>query len=313
MMEGFLMAGNKFEKYIKKLEFKDRDPSNYRQVATINGKEFDVDFNIKYGAYWAAGRMAEGTIEAHKHDYNQILFFLGADPDDMGELNADIELCMGEGEELEKLRVVNTSAVAIPAGLAHYPSTITTMKKRFLYMEISQSNQLKKEIVPMDKEAYNNTRPKVQCNYANHMTMAAFVRKSTMYGPHNMDDHGGSLAFINNPVQDPSIFEYLIMCENIKQAPYRFGWDPYNPHAHKRPEILIFIGTDLNDLNNLGGTAEIYLGKKSEMERYVIDSPTAVIIPGGLAHNPLTITNVDRPFLLTDVRPHGMEMKAGRM
>ena len=140
------MAEKKFAKYIKRLEFKDRGPSNYRQVATINGKEFNVDFNIEYGAYWAAGRMAEGAIEAHKHDYNQILFFLGADPNDMGELNADIELCMGEGEELDKLRVVNTSAVAIPAGLAHYPSTITTMKKRFLYMEISQSNELKEEI-----------------------------------------------------------------------------------------------------------------------------------------------------------------------
>jgi len=309
------MAGKKFEKYIKKLEFKDRGPGNYRQVATINGKEFNVDFSIEYGAYWAAGRMAEGAIEAHKHDYNQILFFLGADPDDMGELNADIELCMGEGEELDKLRVVNTSAVAIPAGLAHYPSTITTMKKRFLYMEISQSNELKEEIVPMDKETYNNTKPQVRSKYGNgnHMTMAAFVRKSTMYGPHNRDDHGGSLAFIHNPVQDPSIFEYLIMCENIKQAPYRFGWHPYTPHAHNRLEILNFMGTDLNDLNNLGGEAEIHLGKKSEMERYVIDSPTSIIIPGGLAHNPLTITRVDRPFLLTDVRPFGMELKAGKM
>jgi len=309
------MAGKKFEKYIKKLEFKDRGPGNYRQVATINGKEFNVDFSIEYGAYWAAGRMAEGAIEAHKHDYNQILFFLGADPDDMGELNADIELCMGEGEELDKLRVVNTSAVAIPAGLAHYPSTITTMKKRFLYMEISQSNELKEEIVPMDKETYNNTKPQVRSKYGNgnHMTMAAFVRKSTMYGPHNMDDHGGSLAFIHNPVQDPSIFEYLIMCENIKQAPYRFGWHPYTLHAHNRLEILNFMGTDLNDLNNLGGEAEIHLGKKSEMERYVIDSPTSIIIPGGLAHNPLTITRVDRPFLLTDVRPFGMELKAGKM
>jgi hypothetical protein len=257
--------------------------------------------------------MVEDAIEAHTHDYNQILFFLGADPDDMGELNADIELCMGEGEEMEKLRVVNTSAVAIPAGLAHFPSTINTMKKRFLYMEISQSNKKTKEIVPMDKITYNDTRPQVQCKYANHMTMAAFVRKSTMYGPHNMDDHGGLLASIHNPIQDPSIFEYLIMCENIKRAPYRFGWDTINPHAHKKLEILLFIGTDLNDLNNLGGTAEIYLGKKSEMERYIIDSPTAVVIPGGLPHNPLTITRVDRPFLLTDVRPYGMELKAGKM
>ena len=46
------MAEKKFEKYIRKLKFKDRDPGHYRQVASINGKEFDVDFNIKLGACW---------------------------------------------------------------------------------------------------------------------------------------------------------------------------------------------------------------------------------------------------------------------
>ena len=142
------------------------------------------------------------------------------------------------------------------------------------------------------------------------MINAAFVRKSSWhYGPKNRDDSGGSLAFIQG--KDPE-FDFLIMCESLKKAPYRFGPDPDKPHAHAKPEILNFIGTDLNDLSNLGGEAELYLGK--EMERYVIDSPTSVVIPDKLAHCPLVITKVDRPFILADVRPLGSEMpKPGKL
>lgn len=35
--------------------------------------------------------------------------------------------------------------------------------------------------------------------------------------------------------------------------------------------------------------------------------PTAVVIPKGVAHCPLIITRIDRPFMLTDVRPFGSE------
>jgi hypothetical protein len=301
------MAEKKYARYVKKLKFKERGPGNYRQVTSVNGREFGIDFNIELGAYWAAGLMGAGKREAHKHDYNQILFFFGADPDDMGELNAEIELCMGE--ELEKNRIINTSAMAVPSGLPHFPATITHMDKRFLYMEISCANKLKETPIPIDKDAFETSTPQIRSHYFSHMTMAAFVKKSTMYGPTNRDNHGGSLAFIKP--DDPSLFEYLIMIEDIKKAPYRFGWHPDRPHAHNRPEILNFIGTDLNDLNNLGGEAELCLGK--EMERYIIDSPTSVVIPPKLAHIPLIITRVDRPFLLIDLRPFGMEMEQGRM
>lgn len=301
------MAERKYERYVKKLKFKERGIGNYHQVTSVNGKEFGIDFNIEYGAYWAAGLMGAGKIESHKHDYNQIMFFLGADPDDMGELNAEIELCMGE--ENEKNRIVNTSAMAIPAGLPHFPSTIINMNKRFLYMEVSCSNKLKETVVPVNKDAFKASTPPVRCKYNNHMSMAGFIRKSSLYGPLNKDDHGGSLAFIKP--NDSSIFEYLIMCENIKKAPYRFGWYPDRPHAHTKPEILNFIGTDLNDLSYLGGEAELYLGK--EMERYVIDSPTSVVIPAKLPHIPLIITRVDKPFLLIDVRPFGLDMEQGKL
>jgi uncharacterized RmlC-like cupin family protein len=302
------MAAKKYAQYVKTLSFKD-GPGYYRQVTSVNGKEFGLDFNIEYGAYHAAGAMGAGLAGAHKHDYNQALFWLGGDTNDMGELGAEVELCIGE--EAEKHMVTSTTAVSVPAGLPHFPAGIVKMDRRFIYMEVSCAHTLKEKPVAMDKTAFD--KPPVMSfvsKQRERVMNVAFSRKGAWsYGPKNRDDAGGSLAFIRG--RDPG-FEFLIMCESLKKAPYRFGPDPDKPHAHPLPEILNFIGTDLNDLSALGGEVEIYLGK--ELERHVITKPTSVVIPGKLAHCPLVVTKVDRPFILMDVRPFGSEpVRPGRL
>jgi hypothetical protein len=176
------------------------------------------------------------------------------------------------------------------------------MDKRFIFLTVSCAPEYKEKPLRADKKAFDKT-PVMTWNakYRDNVINLAFTRKGAWsYGPKNRDDSGGSLAFIRG--KDPA-FDFLIMCESIKKAPYRFGPEPDKPHVHPKPEILTFIGTDLNDLSQLGGEVEIYLGK--EMERHVLTVPTAVVIPGGLAHCPLVITRVDRPMILTDIRPFG--------
>ncbi|HEY4684579.1 MAG TPA: hypothetical protein VII57_00900, partial [Dehalococcoidia bacterium] len=116
------------------------------------------------------------------------------------------------------------------------------------------------------------------------------------------DDSGGALAFVRG--QDMG-FDFLMMCESLRKAPYRFGPDPDKPHVHPKPEILLFVGADGDDLSQLGGEVEISLGE--EMERHIISAPAAVVVPGGLWHLPLVVTKLSRPFFLIDVRPLGTE------
>ena len=142
----------------------------------------------------------------------------------------------------------------------------------------------------------------------NQFIRVPFIRKGPWsYGQLNPDDSGGHLGVING--KDTG-FDFIIMCETLKKAPYRFGPIPDKPHVHQNPEILLFMGADTDDITKLGGEAEIALGKEMELHR--ITQPTAVIVPGGLPHNPLTITKVDTPFIMTDVRPFGMEPPSSR-
>jgi uncharacterized RmlC-like cupin family protein len=296
------MAEMKYGKYVKKLSFRDGGPGFYRQVASVSGKSFGLDFNIEYGAYWAAGNMGKEPYGAHVHDFDQVMFWLGADANDMGELGTEVELCLGK--ELEKHMITTTSAVSVPKGLPHFPATVTRMDRRFVYMEVSCSSEYSETKLPVNKKAPENTPVLMwEAKYRENIINLAFSRKGAWsYGPRNRDDSGGYLAFVRGK---DTRFDFLIMCESLKKAPYRFGPIPDKPHVHPKLEILTFMGTDLNDLSVLGGEVEIALGK--EAERHVITAPTAVVIPGGLPHCPLTVTRVDRPFILTDVRPFGSE------
>lgn len=299
------MAEKKYGRYVKKLSFRDDGPGLYRQVTKISGKSLGLDVHIEYGTYWAAGSLGKEPYGSHMHDFNQTMLWLGADMNDMGELGAEVELCLGE--EGEKHMITTATAVSVPKGFPHFPATITRMDKRFIFMEISCAPEYKETPLPSDKKALEKTPVTIfNAKYRDNIINLAFTRKGAWsYGPKNRDDSGGYLAFIRG--KNPE-FDFLIMYESLKKAPYRFGPDPDKPHAHPMLEILFFMGTDTNNLSELGGEAEIYLGK--ELERHIINSPTAVFIPGKLPHCPLIITRVERPFVLMDIRPFGTDQPA---
>lgn len=291
------MAETKYGQYVKSLSFKDDGPGFYRQGTEMSGEFLGLDVHIQYGTYWTAGKIGKEPYWLHVHDFNQVLFWLGADTSDMGEFGAEVELCLGE--EMEKHMITTTTSVTVPRGFPHLPATITRMDKRFLLMTVSLAPELKATPVSSDRVPSGPAGWR-DAKHRSHILHVPFTRKGAWsYGPKNPDDSGGALASIRS--ED---FDFLIMCESLKKAPYRFGPEPDKPHTHPNPEILIFMGTDCNDLSELGGEVEIALGE--EVERHVFTKPTAVVVPGGLPHCPLTITRVDRPFLLTDVRPFGV-------
>ena len=300
---------SKYEKYVRKLTFSNDGPGYYRQVATIDLSPWDIDARIQYGVYEAAGDMVSESPSAHTHDFDQILLFYGADAADMGELGAEIELRLGENAE--RFMITSSSAVAVPKGMPHFPAVVQRMSKRFVFVTVSGTATYSEKPYDIGKETLD-TAPygSFMGGLRKHVIPMAFQRKGPWsYGPTNRDDSGGSLTFVRgNDVG----FEFLVMLESIKKVPYRFGPDPDKPHAHAQPEVLFFLGTDLNDVSKLNGEAEICLGK--EMDRFTIKEPTAVVCPKGLAHNPLVMTKLEKPFLLMDVRPFGSgPMNAGRV
>ena len=64
------------------------------------------------------------------------------------------------------------------------------------------------------------------------------------------------------------------------------------PHTHEFDEILGFVGTNLNDINDLCGEVELWIDGK----RNVCDKSFMAFIPTGVIHCPLNILKATRPI-----------------
>ncbi len=76
-------------------------------------------------------------------------------------------------------------------------------------------------------------------------------------------------------------------------------------HAHKNfDEVYFFYGTDPTDNTRLGGEIEMWLGHGEDAQKFIIDVPTAVWVPKGLAHNPWIVTKITdpkHPIMITNI------------
>ena len=74
-------------------------------------------------------------------------------------------------------------------------------------------------------------------------------------------------------------------------------------HVHPFNAIMMFVGLDMDDPEDLGGEIEYVLGEEEELHRS--DKTNAIFLPAGLKHN-VKFLRVDRPFLLIAVNLSGV-------
>ena len=113
----------------------------------------DAHTKIEYG--FITGDINVGTgkdFNPHKHDYEEIFLFLGTDPKDTAKLGAKIEFWLGEGDELEKVVINTSSAVYVPAGLAHFPQIWKNVQRPVMTMVIMPTTgERNLQMIPMEE------------------------------------------------------------------------------------------------------------------------------------------------------------------
>ncbi len=74
----------------------------------------------------------------------------------------------------------------------------------------------------------------------------------------------------------------------------------HGPHKHKDPEVLVALGTDPDNPQELYAEYEIFMGP--EMEKHVVNKPSLVYIPANFIHCPFRVTKVTRPFIFIEAQ-----------
>jgi len=207
-----------------------------------------------------------------KHRSDELIMFIGNDPDDPENLNAEIELWI----ENDKLVLTQTSIVFVPAGVAHGQLKVRNLKKPVFYY-ICHTNTDTYEAIPAEATAAEGT-------YAGN-----WVDK---YAPVD-----GKL-----PPAPEGFLTLLLWIDGkrLKGAPYLESvWfrtdNDTGPetHRHDFDEFIGFFGTDMQHPEDLGGEVQFSIGG----EMVTTTKSCLIYIPRGLEHCPLLVPKLHRPII----------------
>ena len=129
----------KYGKYIKK------DPyiTFYQTESfTVGPEQLECDCIITSQGFNAPVDNVGGK-EPHKHDFHQILCFVGGDPNNIRDFGAEIEVCLGE--EMEKHIITTNAAITIPPGLPHCPINFIRVDKPVVFLEVMLVGKYERE------------------------------------------------------------------------------------------------------------------------------------------------------------------------
>jgi hypothetical protein len=109
--------------------------SQYKQVIApqlgasgnpdLNGENFHLGYSLLTEPFL----MVE---EAHKHDFDQYIFFIGGNPKNVSDFDAEIEF--GVGGKIHK--ITYPACVRIPKGTIHGPLNIKKITKPVMFLDI---------------------------------------------------------------------------------------------------------------------------------------------------------------------------------
>lgn len=141
------MTERKYEKYVTTEPLK----KNFKGGISLTTKLLHTDLNCVVGMH-CIKRAFMMHEETHKHDFEQVLCFIGGDPTNMYEFGAEVEFSLGE--EREKYTITKTTIVHLPAGLYHCPLNFKRIDKPIIFLEVMLTPKYDKVVsgkYPSDK------------------------------------------------------------------------------------------------------------------------------------------------------------------
>ena len=213
-----------------------------------------------------------GRESFFKHDSDELLVFIGSDPNDPENLNSEIELSI----ENDKLTFNRTSIVFVPAHTAHGRIKVKNVTKPVFHYTC-HINTDKYEEIPAVATAPKGT-------YAHN--------RIEKYAPVD-----GKL-----PEAPPGFLTLLLWIDGKKLAgaPYMEAvWfltsNDTGPeeHTHDFDEFIGFVGTDAEKPEELGAEIIFFIGG----EAVTVTKSCIVYIPRGIRHSPILVPTLERPVI----------------
>ena len=134
------METSKYGQYI----ITDTEP-NKPELADTRTRLLYLGDDVVKGAFWLSlAWYTKGPFEAvptsHTHEFDEILAFLGTDPENKHDLGGEVELYLGD----EKHTLNQSCLVFIPKGLSHCPLIVKRIDRPLIHFSTGPINTYEK-------------------------------------------------------------------------------------------------------------------------------------------------------------------------
>lgn len=270
------MSGTKYGHLVKTLVFEEL-PHRKRARFASNDLE-GLELIFIWGAWFESFGEFDLGVGRHLHPCAECFVLTGLDYDNPNHIGAEIEIAMGEEDQKQ---VLNTPGIIItPPDFPHAPIIIRNVNgKSFGSMMIYLGGEYTHSNVPVKGEP-----PSAEKKYGHlvqKFTLRDTKRKSVGNTDYIASWSGEDIEGINL---------------NLTWA-FHTGlgaWHEKDPHTHPDDEILLFVGLDPENPEDLGAEIEIAMGEEQEI--HIFNTSTLVVVPKGLVHCPLITRGVDKPY-----------------
>jgi len=100
------------------------------QILMLNGDSVKGAFHVNCA--WISPGPNPGVFPAHKHPHDEVIGFIGTNPDDLHDLGGEAELWIDD----EKYTSAESFMAYFPKGLKHCPLIVTKVKRPIFHFDI---------------------------------------------------------------------------------------------------------------------------------------------------------------------------------
>jgi hypothetical protein len=143
------MPSSKYQKYVLK---NPKVISSPRKAATISvigiNEELmsafqKIDCNFNFVAVTAPYVLSDPP---HKHDCDELLFFISADPNNTVDLGGEVEIALGD--DWEKHTITTSAIICLPKGVQHCPVYVKKVDKPFYFGHLLLASKYGSDATP---------------------------------------------------------------------------------------------------------------------------------------------------------------------
>ena len=263
----------------------------------------------------------------HTHANDELLVFLGSNPDNIHDLGCEVEMCIGP--EMERHVFTESNLVYIPAGVVHGPIRFRNLRRPFIFIQAVHAPRITEkshvELVPegeRDKMVFfdfdgTQTDEEVAEQYQKIQEIANTLKAApadeepagatapgeTKYGKYFFSE----LSPEKKQYKFGRLPQTLVFADDdvIKGCHHFWAlfiepqpWPEHGPHSHSDPEAMGTLGIDWNNpqVSGLEGGGD-WMG--TEMEYYEGTGKSGLtFMPAGVVHGPVRYGKIQRPFIM---------------